>query len=160
MQLEIKTTIDAFNPSQVKALNDFLIAIGGAEETVGKLAEALEPISMDKVKLTRKKAEKVETLSPEDFVKESNKAFKNAIEEVKTETQDEVIEDQKVEAIEVVEPETVSAPTLMQIRSLVAQKAGEHKDSIKSKLVELGAQNVSTLDAKHFQTIFAFLNEL
>jgi len=59
-----------------------------------------------------------------------------------------------------VEPETVSAPTLMQIRSLVAQKAADHKDSIKSKLVELGAQNVSTLDAKHFQTVFDFLNEL
>ena len=58
------------------------------------------------------------------------------------------------------EPETVSAPTLMQIRSLVAQKAGDHKDAIKAKLVELGAQNVSTLDAKHFQTIFDFLTEL
>jgi len=98
-------------------------------------------------KQTRKKAEKVEAPiaeTPHDDEAEAREAIAQT----------------KAEAIEVVEPETVSAPTLMQIRSLVAQKAGEHKDSIKSKLVELGAQNVSTLDPKHFQTIFDFLTKL
>lgn len=140
MQLEIKTTIDAFNPNQVKALNDFLTAIGKDRYDRESI---LVPVNEEKPKLTRKKVEKVET-APEDIPA--------GIETPQDET--------KAEAIEVVEPETVSAPTLMQIRSLVAQKAGEHKDSIKSKLVELGAQNVSTLDAKHFQTIFDFLTEL
>jgi len=145
MQLEIKTTIDAFNPNQVKALNDFLTAIGGhTEQKTVTFNKEDAPTIEDKPKQTRKKAEKVETLSPEDFVKETEAPQ----------------EETKPEAIEVVEPETVIAPTLMQIRSLVAQKAGEHKDSIKAKLVELGAQNVSTLDAKHFQTIFDFLTEL
>jgi len=135
MELEIKTTIDAFNPNQVKALNDFLTAIGGhnTESVIIPQYPAIE----EKPKTTRKKVEKVEALQEE-----------------------EAIEETKAEAIEVVEPETVSTPTLMQIRSLVAQKAGEYKDEIKKKLVELGAQNVSTLDAKHFNTIFTFLNEL
>ncbi len=139
MQLEIKTTIDAFNPNQVKALNDFLTAIGKSTENE---LEEQKVFLAEKQKQTRKKAEKIE--APQ--------------EDVPTETPQQ--EQTKPESIEVVEPETVSAPTLMQIRSLVAQKAGEHKDSIKSKLVELGAQNVSTLDAKHFQTIFDFLNGL
>ena len=99
------------------------------------------------VKLTRKKAEKVE--APQD---EETSERAEAI--------DSIAEAKQAENITAVEAETVTAPTLMQIRSLVAQKAGEHKDSIKAKLVEMGAQNVSTLDAKHFQTIFAFLNEL
>lgn len=140
MQLEIKTTIDAFNPIQVKALHDFLVTIG-ANSDLAVHSEIHVPLG-EKPKLTRKKAEKVETPSDEA---------------VETETPQEPV---KPEAIKVVEPETVSAPTLMQIRSLVAQKASEHKDVIKSKLVELGAQNVSTLDAKHFQTIFDFLTEL
>ena len=143
MQLKIKTTIDAFNPKQVKALNDFLTAIGGhsPEETTGKTLKQLDD-ECEKPKATRKKAEK-ETFSTTETLKEAIKA-----------------EETIVEAIEVVEPETVSTPTLMQIRSLVAQKAADHKDAIKAKLVELGAQNVSTLEAKHFHSIFDFLNEL
>jgi len=140
MQLEIKTTIDAFNPNQVKALNDFLTAIGKDRYDRESI---LVPVNEEKPKLTRKKAEKVE--APQ--------------EDRPTETEAPQ-EETKPEVIEVVEPETVSVPTLMQIRSLVAQKAGEHKDSIKAKLVDLGAQNVSTLDAKHFQTIFDFLTQL
>jgi len=146
MQLEIKTTIDAFNPNQVKALNDFLTAIGGhAQDEVTTTIE-------EKPKATRKKVDKVD---PSFYDLKNSEAPKTNLSQG-----EEIVPVEKAEAIEVVEPETVSAPTLMQIRSLVAQKAGEHKDSIKSKLVELGAQNVSTLDAKHFQTIFDFLTNL
>jgi hypothetical protein len=165
--MKIKIEVDGLTLEHATELTKFLSSLKpleGIEQDTRTVVFNKEeaPSIEEKPKQTRKKAEKVETLSPEDFVKESANAFKNAIEEVKTEIQDvkESIEAQKVEAIEVVEPETVSAPTLMQIRSLVAQKAGEHKDAIKAKLVELGAQNVSTLDAKHFQTIFDFLNEL
>lgn len=161
MQLEIKTTIDAFNPKQVKALNDFLTAIGGhsPEETTGKTLKQLDD-ECEKPKATRKKAEKVD---PSFYNLEDAQAPKTNLpnpEGTQATFAAIAAEPEVVEAIEVVEPETVSAPTLMQIRSLVAQKAGEHKDAIKSKLVELGAQNVSTLDAKHFQTIFDFLTEL
>lgn len=151
--VKIEAHIDPTKSEHVEALNKFLIAVGTCYASSEKKERPSVDELEEKPKQTRKKAEKVETLSPEDFVKESEGAFKNAIEE---ETKAEA----EAEAIEVIEPETVSAPTLMQIRSLVAQKAGEHKDSIKAKLIELGAQNVSTLDAKHFQTIFAFLTEL
>ena len=153
MQLEIKTTIDAFNPNQVKALNDFLTAIGGHTQDEGRTwgITQLE----DKPKATRKKAEKVDPAFYDLNNAEAPKTNLPTVAEIEAPQ-----EEPKIQNIKAAEPETVSVPTLMQIRSLVAQKAGEHKDSIKSKLVELGAQNVSTLDAKHFQAIFTFLSEL
>lgn len=157
MQLKIKTTIDALNPNHVKALNAFLTGIGAAAGAVAKVSEALEPLE-EKPKQTRKRAEKVENAT--EYTKEALEAQKDLVSEQDVKEALEGKETKKAEAMEVVEPETVSAPTLMQIRSLVAQKAGEHKVSIKAKLVELGAQNVSTLDAKHFQTIFDFLTDL
>ena len=129
---------DGLTSAQTLAFRTFIGTLGGAEFLEDTRQDEVKE---EKPKATRKKAEKVE--APQ--------------EETKPEAPQE---ETKPEATEVVEPETVSAPTLMQIRSLVAQKAADHKDSIKSKLAELGAQNVSTLDAKHFQTIFDFLNEL
>ena len=142
---------DGLTTAQTLAFRTFIGTLGGAEflEDIRQ-----EEVKEEKPKATRKKVEKVE--APQEAIPTESEAPQ---EDIPTETeapQEEI----KAEAIEVVEPETVSAPTLMQIRSLVAQKAGEHKDAIKSKLVELGAQNVSTLDAKHFQTIFDFLTEL
>ena len=129
---------DGLTTAQTLAFRTFIGTLGGAEFLEDTRQDEVKE---EKPKATRKKAEKVE--APQ--------------EETKPEAPQE---ETKPEAIEVVEPETVSVPTLMQIRSLVAQKAGDHKDAIKAKLVELGAQNVSTLDAKHFQTIFDFLTEL
>lgn len=147
--MKIKIELDGLTLDQATDLTKFLSSLKPLAEDVVTTSVAPivvfnpEEVKEDKPKASRKKAEKVE--APQ--------------EDIPTETEVPQ-EETKPEAIEVVEPETVSAPTLMQIRSLVAQKAGEHKDSIKSKLVELGAQNVSTLDAKHFQTIFDFLTEL
>jgi len=154
--MKIKIEVDGLTLEHATELTKFL-AILNETEKAKKAIERYDKESFltpvisegkpieDKPKLTRKRAEKVETAP------EGTQATFAAIEAER---------EKKPEAIEVVEPETVSAPTLMQIRSLVAQKAGEHKDSIKAKLIEMGAQNVSTLDAKHFQAIFDFLSEL
>lgn len=144
--MKIKIELDGLTLEHATELTKFLSSLKPDDDTEQEIFQTNRgEIIIDKPKPTRKRADKVEA-PQEDIPTETE----TPQEETKT----------KAEAIEVVEPETVSAPTLMQIRSLVAQKAGEHKDSIKSKLVELGAQNVSTLDAKHFQTIFDFLTEL
>ena len=140
---------DGLTTAQTLAFRTFIGTLGGAEFLEDTRQDEVKE---EKPKATRKKAEKVE--APQEAIPTESEAPQ---EETKAEAPQE---ETKPEAIEVVEPETVSAPTLMQIRSLVAQKAAEHKDAIKAKLVELGAQNVSTLDAKHFQTIFDFLTEL
>ena len=146
--MKIKIELDGLSLEHATEITTFLKSLSEKNQIVtsvngSDLEVQIDSVKEEKPKATRKKAEKVE--APQ--------------EDIPTETEVPQ-EETKPEAIEVVEPETVSAPTLMQIRALVAQKAGDHKDTIKSKLVELGAQNVSTLDAKHFQTIFDFLNEL
>ena len=142
---------DGLTTAQTLAFRTFIGTLGGAEFLEDTRQDEVKE---EKPKATRKKAGKVEA-HQEDIPTESEAPQ----EDIPTESEVPQ-EETKPEATEVVEPETVSAPTLMQIRSLVAQKAAEHKDTIKAKLVELGAQNVSTLDAKHFQTIFDFLTEL
>ena len=142
---------DGLTTAQTLAFRTFIGTLGGAEFLEDTRQDEVKE---EKPKATRKKAEKVE--APQEAIPTESEAPQ---EDIPTESEAPQ-QEKKAEATEVVEPETVSAPTLMQIRSLVAQKAGEHKDAIKAKLVELGAQNVSTLDAKHFQTIFDFLNEL
>ena len=153
---------DGLTTAQTLAFRTFIGTLGGAEFLEGIRQEEVKE---EKPKATRKKAEKVE--APQEAIPTESEAPQEDIpteseapqEDIPTESEAPQ-QEKKAEATEVVEPETVSAPTLMQIRSLVAQKAGDHKDAIKAKLVELGAQNVSTLDAKHFQTIFDFLTEL
>ena len=153
--MKIKIELDGLSLEHATEITTFLKSLSEKNQIVTSvngpdLEVQIDSVNTEKPKLTRKKAEKVEA-PQEDKPAE-------------TETEAEAPQEEtKPEATEVVEPETVGAPTLMQIRSLVAQKVREHKGSIKSiksKLVELGAQNVSTLDAKHFQTIFDFLTEL
>ena len=142
---------DGLTTAQTLAFRTFIGTLGGAE-FLGDTRQ--DEVKEEKPKATRKKAEKVE--APQEAIPTESEAPQ---EDIPTESEAPQ-QEKKAEATEVVEPETVSAPTLMQIRSLVAQKAADHKDAIKAKLVELGAQNVSTLDAKHFQTIFDFLTAL
>ncbi len=153
---------DGLTSAQTLAFRTFIGTLGGAEFLEGIRQEEVKE---EKPKATRKKAEKVE--APQEAIPTESEAPQEDIpteseapqEDIPTESEAPQ-QEKKAEATEVVEPETVSAPTLMQIRSLVAQKAADHKDAIKAKLGELGSQNVSTLDAKHFQTIFEFLTEL
>lgn len=160
--MKIKIEVDGLTLEHATELTKFLRSLQNPngverydkESFLTPVISEGKPIE-DKPKLTRKKAEKVD---PTFFDLNNAEAPKTNL---PTNAEIEAPQEEtKAEAIEVIEPETANVPTLMQIRSLVAQKAGEHKDSIKAKLVELGAQNVSTLDAKHFKTIFAFLNAL
>ena len=168
--MKIKIELDGLSLEHATEITTFLKSLSEKNQIVtsvngSDLEVQIDSVKEEKPKATRKKAEKVEA-PQEDIPTETEAPQEDKPTETETEAPQEGTkpeapqQETKPEAIEVVEPETVSAPTLMQIRALVAQKAGDHKDTIKSKLVELGAQNVSTLDAKHFQTIFDFLKEL
>lgn len=50
--------------------------------------------------------------------------------------------------------------TINDVRSIVASKAATHRNEIKSKLVELGAQNVTTLDPSNYQVFVDYLKSL
>lgn len=63
-------------------------------------------------------------------------------------------------------PAIVAAPaaktelTINDVRSVVASKAATHRNEIKSKLAELGAQNVTTLDPSNYQVFVDYLKSL
>ena len=78
---------------------------------------------------------------------------------------------QAADAPKTEKPATVAAPaaqasaaktelTINDVRSIVASKAATHRNEIKSKLAELGAQNVTTLDPSNYQVFVDYLNSL
>ena len=159
--MKIKIELDGLTLEQANGLTNFLTSLNTCEQVKQEVTEdtidSEAVVKEEKPKATRKKAEKVD---PSFYDLEDAQAPKTNL------PKPEVINN-----IEVVESETVSAPTLMQIRSLVQTKVIDltkegdpkgliNRDKIKAKLTAVGAQNIPTLDAKHFQTIFDFLNEL
>ena len=58
--------------------------------------------------------------------------------------------------------ESKDAPkvTDQQIRKLISEKIEKNRDSIKAKLTELGANNVSSLKEEHYSTMVEFLEGL
>lgn len=61
------------------------------------------------------------------------------------------------------EPETTPeepAVKVEDVRALVAEKARDHRVEVKAKLSELGAANVTTLDASKYEEFVEFLSGL
>ena len=57
----------------------------------------------------------------------------------------------------------VKGPTLEEVRTVLGSKTIENRalvPTLKARLTELGANNVSTLDAKHYPVFLEFLNGL
>ena len=65
-----------------------------------------------------------------------------------------------VQAPAVQAPAAKTELTINDVRSVVASKAATHRNEIKSKLAELGAQNVTTLDPSNYQAFVDYLNSL
>lgn len=55
-----------------------------------------------------------------------------------------------------------SAPavSIHDIRTLLASKADNHRETIRAKLTELGAKNVTGMDARHYDSFYEFLKDL
>lgn len=55
-----------------------------------------------------------------------------------------------------------SAPavSIRDIRTLLASKVDNHRETIRAKLTELGAKNVTGLDARNYDTFYEFLKDL
>ena len=53
-----------------------------------------------------------------------------------------------------------SSVTIDQVRSLLASKVHNHRDAIKAKLNELGAQSVTKLDPSKYTELFNYLDSL
>lgn len=52
------------------------------------------------------------------------------------------------------------AVSIQDIRTLLASKVDNHREAIRAKLTELGAKNVTGLDARNYDEFYEFLKDL
>lgn len=52
------------------------------------------------------------------------------------------------------------AVSIQDIRTLLASKVDNHRETIRAKLTELGAKNVTGLDARNYDSFYEFLKDL
>ena len=52
------------------------------------------------------------------------------------------------------------AVSIQDIRTLLASKVDNHREAIRAKLTELGARNVTGLDARNYDAFYEFLKDL
>lgn len=52
------------------------------------------------------------------------------------------------------------AVSIQDIRTLLASKVDNHREAIRAKLTELGAKNVTGLDARNYDSFYEFLKAL
>lgn len=52
------------------------------------------------------------------------------------------------------------AVSIQDIRTLLASKVDNHRETIRTKLIELGAKNVTGLDARNYDAFYEFLKDL
>lgn len=52
------------------------------------------------------------------------------------------------------------AVSIQDIRALLASKVDNHRETIRAKLTELGARNVTGLDARNYDAFYEFLKDL
>lgn len=52
------------------------------------------------------------------------------------------------------------AVSIQDIRALLASKVDNHREAIRAKLTELGARNVTGLDARNYDSFYEFLKDL
>lgn len=52
------------------------------------------------------------------------------------------------------------AVSIQDIRTLLASKVDNHRETIRAKLAELGAKNVTGLDARNYDAFYEFLKDL
>lgn len=60
------------------------------------------------------------------------------------------------------DPKKVEEPavSIQDIRTLLASKVDNHREAIRAKLTELGAKNVTGLDARNYDAFYEFLKDL
>ena len=57
-------------------------------------------------------------------------------------------------------PATKSPITIEDVRKALQEKVNEHRETIKTKLTELGSPNVTKLDPEKYEEMFNFLKDL
>lgn len=167
--VEIKITSTGLDMAQASALSNFLISLNTTAPEVVEVVK--EPVAVVKepvagvdfpvpVVEAPEAPKQTRTRAKKEKPAEVAEIEVNEPEEVKPEEVEETTSAPEPEEETQEEPAEEEKPTLMQIRTLVAQKSAAHKDTLRAKLKEYGAANVSTLEEKHFSAFYEFTSAL
>lgn len=169
-RISIHIESDGFNQEQARALAAFTATLKPTDETYYK--DEPQPVSSSSYGVVEFKEDQ-----PEDKPKKTRNRGGNKADATLVTTEEakdtEVVEAEELEAAPVPEEETddlmgdepqeeAAAPTVTRemIRSIVSDKQGAHKGSIRGKLKDLAAENVTKLEEKHFSEFYAFVSKL
>jgi hypothetical protein len=136
--VKIKASFDPSNPAQLTAAMNFLSAVGGNVIPSGTSAPA-ETTTADAPKEEAPKKRASRAKKPAETTEEPKK--KTPSETPNTEQAETNI-------------------TLEDIRSLTSKKAKDHREAIKAKITEWGANNVVQIPEDKFKEFMDFLNSL
>lgn len=152
---KLKLEVDLSNPAVVAAMHTLFTAVGGLAATaiaaaapIVKLAEEAPEVKTKAEKAPRKVKETF-TAPGEDKAPEPNPdELENGAGDdfAKTDEANDEVENGDI--------------TIQMVRDVLAPKIDANRDTIKAKLTELGAKNVTLLDTKHYAAMHEFLNGL
>ena len=137
VKVTIELSVDTQNAEQLKTLVDLLKNSNEVAQP-SQQAQAEDPNPENETKPQRKPR----TQKPA----ESQAGVKNPEPEPEPEPMDEKPEEKAI--------------TIEQVRLLLASKVSNHRQEIKDKLTELGANNVTTLDPGKYQEFMDFMQNL
>ena len=148
-KIQINLELDSNKPNELKIVAKMLLELAGAPtiseapEAASDQQESLKEEAAPKKRASRAKPE------PEQDV-EASEAEEPKAEETKTEE----AEEPKAEAA------SEEGIKLDDLRASLSLKVKSHRDEIKAKLTELGASNLTTLDAGKYADMNDFLKGL
>lgn len=157
-QIEIKATIQTNNAVQMAAAIAFVQALASTVETTAEAAEkseAAREVENKSIDFKKKTAEKKAKQKAEADAKA--KAEKEAAEAQESEKESEK---EPEEESEEESEEDENAPDISEVRKVLSTKVEDNREKIKTKLTELGAKSVSTLEKKNYAEFLDFLKTL
>ncbi len=140
IKLEIEVSAE-----NVTAVAQFLEAIAGGDKS-----KKIEVIDAEEVKAPAP----VKTPTPRPSRAKPKPA---PVEEEETEEDDETEAEGDFEDEDLSSDDDITADDL---RAVQAEKIGKHKAAMFAKYVELGSKGISSLDPKHYRTMFDFISKL
>ena len=171
-KIQINAELDSTKPNELKIVAKMLLELAGAptiseaasdQQWAEEVNESLKEEAAPKKRASRAKPkteQDVEASEAEEPKAEEPKAEETKTEETKTE--ETKTEETKTEEAEEPKAEAASEEgiKLDDLRASLSLKVKSHRDEIKAKLTELGASNLTTLDAGKYADMNDFLKGL
>lgn len=142
--IKIEASIDVTNAAHVAAAIVFMQTIGNVAAT-----QEEKKLNIFEKKLAEKKSAE---LPKKEAAKTEEVKETPAAEAAK----EKAPKEEKTPAKEA----TTSGIKIEEVRALLAKKVNDHRDAIKTKLTELGASSVTTLEVDKYEAFTTFLNSL